>query len=123
MRVAIGTDASVELLVDTGSSYVVLTPATFRALNRESALVAIRKIRGAMAGGEIVTTTVYRLPSLSIGPNCELDNVEAVVLPGATRGLLGLSALSRLGTFSMRFEPPSLRFNDCGHPAVTTASL
>ena len=123
VRVLLGDTATAELLVDTGSSYVVLTPATFRALRRMADPTAVRVIRGATASGEIVRTTVYRLPSLTIGAACRLDDVEIVVLPGASRNILGLSALTRLGQFSMRFEPPALTFAHCQRQPPLTASV
>ena len=39
--------------------------------------------------------------------------IEAVALPNADRDILGLSALRRLQSFSLQFEPAALTFSNC----------
>lgn len=121
-EVALGSTLVTQLLVDTGSSYVVLTPETFRALRKTSTVRRLRKIRAAMAGGRITDAQVYEIPRLAIGPACELQDVEVVVLSGATRNILGLSALRRMGRIGMRFDPPALELSFCPPPAVAIAA-
>ena len=122
-RVAFSPDVEASLLVDTGSSYVVLTTSTFNALKQSGPMRRLRKITAAMAGGRPVKAQVYEVPTLVIGESCELQAVEVVVLPGATRNILGLSALRRTGSFSMTFDPPTLLLGDCdSEPATALAS-
>ncbi|MEO1035877.1 MAG: retropepsin-like aspartic protease [Pseudomonadota bacterium] len=110
---SVGEGQPTEFLVDTGSSFVVLSPSTFRAAERYGELKTVREIRGAMADGKVVRATLYSIPSLTLGNACQLKDVEAVVLPGATKDIIGLSALMQLGSFAMRFDPPALSFSQC----------
>lgn len=109
----LGASADTEFLVDTGSSLVVLSTGTFQALAASAELRVVRTIRGALADGAIVETTVFELPELVLGDGCRLENVEAVTLPGADRNILGLSALSRLGQLTLAFDKPTLGFTRC----------
>ncbi len=102
------------LLLDTGSTYVVLSPDTFKALTRTRSPEKLRLIKGAMADGSVRQAPVYRLSSLTLSPSCTLTDVEAVVFDGATRDILGISALSRLGEMTVAFSPGRLRFAQCG---------
>jgi len=56
---------------------------------------------------------VYVIRSLTIGENCRLRNVEAAVFPGATRQILGLSALKKAAPFTFSFDPPHLTLSNC----------
>lgn len=109
------------MLVDTGSSYVALSRKTFTRLSRELATNYRRSIRGATAGGRVIDVKVYEIEELALGENCVLHNVEVVVLPGADRDILGLSALRRLQPFALEFEPPALRFAACRDNLVPAA--
>lgn len=102
-----------DMLVDTGSSYVVLSRATFAKLKRDPATVYERTIRGATAAGRVMEAKVYTISELALGEDCILRNVEAVVLPNADRDILGLSALRRLQPFSLQFEPAALTMTAC----------
>ncbi len=106
-------DIETELLVDTGSSYVALSRKTFSRLKREEGAVYRRSIRGATAGGRVLEVKVYEIAELRLGNGCVLNAVEVVVLPGADRDILGLSALRRLQPFAFEMEPPALRFDAC----------
>ncbi|MCP5182030.1 MAG: retroviral-like aspartic protease family protein [Pseudomonadales bacterium] len=102
-----------ELLVDTGSSYVGLSERTFRKLKEDAGAAYVRAIRGRTAAGRVVNVAVYAIPMLTLGRHCVLRDVEAVVLPGADRDILGLSALRHLQPFSMALEPPTLSVSSC----------
>jgi len=96
-----------DMLLDTGSGYVSLTPATFRRINRsatgEARPAFKRKITGVMANGRATSVPVYQLPQLQLG-DCVLENIEAVVFPGADRNILGLNALSRLQPLTLDLD-------------------
>jgi len=105
-----------DLLVDTGSSYVVLSRPTFARLKRDRAAVFQRTIRGATAAGRVMVVKVYSISELARGDGCVLRGVEAVVVPGADHDILGLSALRHLQPFALQFEPPELRVSACSSP-------
>jgi clan AA aspartic protease (TIGR02281 family) len=102
-----------ELLVDTGSSYVVLSGDTFARLKRSGATAFQRTIRGTTAAGRSMEAKVYSVSELALGATCVLRDIEAVVLRNADRDILGLSALRRLQPFSLNFEPAALTVSEC----------
>jgi predicted aspartyl protease len=113
VRGVFGSGVESELLVDTGSSYVVLSRDTFAKLKRDGATMYERTIRGATASGRVMEAKVYRVSALALGDNCVLRDVEAVALPNADRDILGLSALRRLQPFALQFEPAALTVSAC----------
>ena len=115
-------EVSSDMLVDTGSSYVVLSRETFAKLKHHPATVFQRTIRGATAAGRVMEAKVYSIPELALSEHCVLRNVEAVVLPSANRDILGLSALRRLQPFEMQFEPAALTMTTCDAPKPLTAA-
>ena len=120
VRGVFGGGVESELLVDTGSSYVVLSKETFAKLKRDGATVFERTIRGATAAGRVMEAKVYWVSELTLGDGCVLRDVEAVVLPRADRDILGLSALRRLQPFSLQFEPAALTVSACGSADALT---
>ncbi len=102
-----------ELLVDTGSSYVVLSRGTFAKLKRNGATSLQRTIRGTTAAGRSMEAKVYSISELALSEDCVLRDVEAVVLRNADRDILGLSALRRLQPFSLNFAPAALTVSAC----------
>jgi len=113
-----------DMLLDTGSGYVSLTPATFRRINRSASAQArpafSRKITGVLANGRATSVPVYRLPQLRLG-ECVLQDVEAVVFPGADRDILGLNALSRLQPLTLDLDGGRMLGGACqGRPPEGT---
>jgi predicted aspartyl protease len=106
-----------DLLVDTGSGYVALTRATFARVKDLPGVTYLRDIAGSMANGKQLNVQVYRIASLRLGESCVLTDVEVAVLPGATRDILGLSALRRVEPFALQLEPPVLYLSACGSSA------
>lgn len=117
VRGVFGDGIESELLVDTGSSYVALTRKTFRQLEDEDLVEYVRTIHGKTAAGRTMKVKVFSLSGLTLGDGCEMNDIEAVVLPGADRDILGLTALKQLGRFTLAFEPPALTYSACGAPA------
>lgn len=109
----LGDGVETELLVDTGSSYVALTAATFRRLRRLGGATHVRDVRGAMAAGRSMKIAIYRVPALALGGECTLHDVEVAVMPNATRDILGLSALRRMQPFAVSMAPARLLFSQC----------
>ena len=116
IRGTLGASVDTELLVDTGSSYVVLSRATFKAVEKSQGASFKRTIQGATASGKVVKAKVYEVSALSIGDDCVLESVEVVVLPGSKRDILGLSALKRVQPFTFDLDPLALRFEGCRQP-------
>lgn len=108
----------VDLMVDTGSGYMTINEDMLAQLKGAGRVRYIKDIRGRLANGNELTVPVYAIEALSIGGGCWLRDVEAAVFPGATRPILGLSALQRAAPFIFSFEPPRLVLSNC----VTTAA-
>ncbi|MEL7297086.1 MAG: retropepsin-like aspartic protease, partial [Pseudomonadota bacterium] len=104
---------TVALLLDTGSSFVVLSERMASQIGEAVSEQPVQHVRGATADGKSVVAPVHLLSALHLGQVCTLRNVEVVVLPGADRAIIGLSALRRLGTLGIDFQTPSLRFSAC----------
>ncbi|MDH3326758.1 MAG: retroviral-like aspartic protease family protein [Gammaproteobacteria bacterium] len=102
-----------EFMVDTGSGYTTINENTLEILKASGNATYVKKLRGILADGTEKIVPVYRINTLTLGPSCELHNVEAAVFPGKTRHILGLSTLRKTGTFTFSFEPPALVLNDC----------
>lgn len=117
----IGRGTAREFLLDTGSAYVVLTETTRRALAAEGALTPLRSLRAVMANEATARAQVYRVSSLRLAGGCEVRNFEAVVLPGARKDILGLSALRAVAPFTVDLEPLQLAV-DCADSAVLASS-
>jgi aspartyl protease family protein len=87
------------MLVDTGASFVTLTPADARAAGITSGELVFNR-RASTANGPVrmamVTLREVRLGQLS------LDDVPAAVLENLNVSLLGMSFLSRLQSYEMR---------------------
>lgn len=108
-----GTGVETDLLVDTGSGYVALTRGTFARIKDLPGVTYLRNIAGSMANGKQLNVAVYRVASLKLGDNCVLTDVEVAVMPGATRDILGLSALRKVEPFALQLEPPVLYLSSC----------
>lgn len=111
-----GSGIKAEFLVDTGSGYVALTPATFKQLKRETDVDFDRSISGRMANGKLITVPVYRVAQLWLGDGCVLRDVEVTVLSGSDRNILGLSALRKVEPFALQLDPPTLYMSECVTP-------
>lgn len=112
-----------EFLVDTGSGYVTISKSVFRQISKQAGTEYLRTIRGALANGKVIKLPIYRVAHLSIGDQCELDNVEIAVMPGESNSILGINALRQKQPFAMQFDPPQLLLSNCGSPVVVAAAL
>lgn len=113
-------DAQREFLLDTGSAYVVLSAQALSSLERGGHVQRVRSLRAVMANNSQTKATVYKIDSLTIGPGCVARDFEAVVLPGARKNILGLSALRQFAPFTVHFEPSRLEMN-CLPPTAQAA--
>jgi len=103
----------VELMVDTGSGYMTINEETLAVLKRSNAARYVKQLQGVLADGTELQVPVYAIARMSIGGACWLEDVEAAVFPGASRQILGLSALRRAAPFIFSVDPPSLTLSRC----------
>lgn len=107
-----------ELMLDTGSEYVVINERTLKSLLAKSQAEYVENITGVLANGAELKIPVYRLASITIG-GCVIRDTTAAVFPGNTREILGLTALRKVAPFAVSLDPAVLTLNNCG---VDTAS-
>ena len=113
VRVSLMGGAADQYLVDTGAGYMTITEATLNELRSAHAIRHLGSLEGVLADGHTARFPVYLIPELTIGGRCRLVDVEVAVIPGATRGLLGLSALRKASPFSFSFAPPEIALSRC----------
>lgn len=102
-----------DFMVDTGSGYLTINEETLATLKRLGGVSYLYDLQAVLADGSEMIMPVYRIKSLSIGGRCRLTDVEAAVFPGATRQILGLSALKKAAPFIFSFDPPNLVLSNC----------
>jgi len=112
IQAAVGDLQKMDFMVDTGSGYMTINQATLVALQRTGQAQYQRKLRAVLANGTEVQVPVYRLTQLALG-DCRLNNVEAAVLPGTDRQIIGLNALQQADSFTFSFNPPQLQMTNC----------
>lgn len=117
-----GHDGALPLLVDTGSSFMVLNEVLLKELKAHGTAEYVHDIEGMMADGTHRTIPVYRLTALRIGDACWIHDVEAAVFPADTRPILGMSVLTRLAPFTLSNDPPTLALNKCRASSSTAAA-
>jgi clan AA aspartic protease (TIGR02281 family) len=103
----------VELLVDTGSSFLVINEAMLIDLQKAGSASFSHELHGCMADGSATVVPVYRLAGVRLGTECWVQDVEAAVFPGTSRPILGMNILVRLAPFTFSTEPPQLALNQC----------
>lgn len=109
-------------LIDTGSGHSVINETTLASLKSSGNAVFVKHLRGIMADGSTRIVPLYQLSVITIGHACVIRDVEAVVMPGNARQILGISALQKAAPFGFSFSPPTLSLSNCGLPGVQTAS-
>lgn len=102
-----------EFMVDTGSSYLTINQITLNKLQTAAQVAYLRDLIAVLANGDEMVMPVYRIPKITLGEGCELFDVEAVVFPGNTRQILGLSALRKAAPFMFSIDPPELQLSNC----------
>ena len=100
-------------LLDTGASYMTITEATLATLQSTGGVRYVHDLQGVMADGRSQIVPVYLVDAITIGDSCHLQAVEVAVIPGATRGLLGLSALRKASPFNLQFDTATMSLGGC----------
>jgi len=99
-----------DMLLDTGSKYVVISKNTFNHIKEVHDMIPVRKITGINANGSTGSYQVYKVNDLTIG-DCELHNIEVVYMPRSTRDILGLSVLKSISPFTVNLTDSYITAN------------
>jgi clan AA aspartic protease (TIGR02281 family) len=110
---------ALDMLVDTGSSYLVLTQPMVDELMDAGRATYSRGLEGRMADGSTRVVPLYRIESVRLGASCWVHDVEAAAFPAGSRTILGMNVLSRLAPFTFSAEPAQLGLAHCQGPPAT----
>ena len=113
----------VSMLVDTGSGYSVIDEGILGRILEKGDAVFVKHLRGIMANGSTLTVPLYHIGAITLGRQCVIRDVEAVVLPAGSRPILGISTLQKAAPFEFSFDPPALTLSDCGSPALSEPGI
>lgn len=113
VRGDVGGVRDIELMVDTGASYMTINEELLAVLESSGKAEYVRDLTGVMADGSRMRVSVYRIDEITVGDGCTLRNVEAALFPRQTRMLLGLSALKKAAPFVFSTNPPALHLSNC----------
>jgi clan AA aspartic protease (TIGR02281 family) len=113
---------ALDMLVDTGSSYLVITQPMLEALEQGGRASFSRGLEGRMADGSTRVVPLYRIDSVRLGESCWVHDVEAAIFPAGSRTILGMNVLSRLAPFTFSAEPARLGLANCQGPPTTKTS-
>lgn len=113
VHTGLGAELETDMLIDTGSSYVTLSKATFAAVEASSTVAFSRHIYAAMADGRVNKVPLYVLDELVLAANCSLKNIEVAVLENGDIDILGMNALKLLQPFTLQMLPAMLSSASC----------
>lgn len=113
---------ALDMLVDTGSSYLVITQPMLEALEQGGRASYSRGLEGRMADGSTRVVPLYRIESVRLGESCWVHDIEAAIFPAGSRTILGMNVLSRLAPFTFSAEPARLGLANCQGPPATRTS-
>jgi clan AA aspartic protease (TIGR02281 family) len=102
-----------QLLVDTGSSFLVINENILATLKQSGDAKYSHDLSGSMADGTRRIIPVYRLTGIRLGKSCYIRDIEAAVFPASSRPILGMNVLGRLAPFTFSADPPQLGLNQC----------
>jgi predicted aspartyl protease len=108
-----GNEESTDFLVDTGSGLVILSEPAFKRIAVMAGSKPVSRKAARMADGRTKAINVYSVEQLVLGQSCRIGPLEVAVIPGATRNILGLSALNKAAPFAIYTSPPMLALSDC----------
>jgi predicted aspartyl protease len=113
VHASLGADLETDMLIDTGSSYVTLSKATFAAVEANTTVTFSRDIYAAMADGRVSKVPLYLLGELVLSDTCLLKNIEVAVLENGDIDILGMNALKLLQPFTLQMLPAMLSSSGC----------
>lgn len=94
---------SIEMLVDTGSTYTILDQDIIDHMH----LKPVKHVNAAFADGRRQRLAIYKVPALNIS-NCVLRDVEVA---GMSDNMLGITALIMLSPVTIMLNESSMIFN------------
>lgn len=109
-------------LLDTGAAMLTINQGLYERSARAGGAVKMRQIAARLADGRIRRFDVYRFDTVVLADGCSIPGVEAVVVPGKGRNLLGLNVLTHFAPFSMAMDPPSIGLSGCENLGLVQAS-
>jgi predicted aspartyl protease len=107
-----------DFVLDTGAAMVSITRALYKRLHRAGSVVDAREVAVRMADGRLRLVPVKRVSQFTVGADCELTDIEVLVLPGEGRNLLGLNALSRFAPLTLDLSASSLGLSGCARSTL-----
>ena len=102
-----------DLLVDTGASFLVINESILASLKAGGNARFSRELRGLMADGSRRVVPMYRISAMRLGESCWIHDVDAAIFPADSQPILGMNILTRLAPFTFATEPPRLALNSC----------
>ncbi len=102
-----------DFMIDTGAGYTAINEKMLQKLRSNTNVEFLNTVSGIMANGKKTTLSVFKIGQINIGGRCIINDVKAVVLPGATRNILGLSTLKKAAPFAFSTNPPRLLLSHC----------
>lgn len=102
-----------EFLLDTGASMVMMSDKLFNAITKHQKAISTGKVAANMASGRIKTIQTYEIPSLILANGCDVGPLEVAVIRGASRNLIGINALAKLGQITLDLQDTKLITTDC----------
>jgi len=118
--VQLGGEA-VGFVFDTGAAMVSIERDLLRRLQRAGIVQPAREVAVRLGDGRVQRVEVQRVARLVIAGNCELRDVEVLVMPGRGRNLLGMNALRQFAPFTLKTDPMRLELSSCGAPPAMAA--
>ncbi len=112
-----------EFLLDTGATMVMISNKLFKEISKHQKTTSTGKVAASMANGKVKTIPTYSIPSLVLGNGCEVGPVEVAVVRGASRNLIGLNALSKLGAMTLDIQHATLSTTECPKTLLTAQSV
>jgi len=109
----LGVGDTIELMLDTGSGYLAINQNLLAELKKRQMASYQRSINARLANGAVKKVAIYQIAQLHLGEGCTLYNVDAAILSGNSRNILGLNILKQMESFSVAFDPPQLILNGC----------
>ena len=110
---SVGKNEKVEFMIDTGAGHSAITETTLNKLRTQVKVEFVKNVAGTLANGAKLALPLYRVASMQIGAECTINDVKVVVLPNATRNIIGMSALKKVAPFALTTNPPRLLLSNC----------